>query len=480
MTITYGVSTPTLIDKVTLADGRFVQYGYTSGRLTSVLDARGKTWTLTYNGSGYLTSIQDPVGHYLLQNVTYDGSGRVTAEDDGAGQTTTYAYSTVSPYDVTTVTPPGRGSWTYRHRGNMLFSVTDPQSRTTTYTYDSMGRTATVTDGRNNTITYTSDAHGNLTKTVGPAPSSVTTSATYNATNDVLSETDGRTNATTLTYATGSDPAADYQVGQLKSVTDRESGVTTFKYWTTTSSPTPPSTNVGLQKSVANQRSKTTVFDYDSSGNLTKVTTPRGYKTTFTYDSSGRTLSVRDARGNVPVTPTGYLTQYTYDENDHPLTVTDARGHVATATYYDNGLLHTAVRVDTGSVNRTITYDYDSANRLWKTTMPAGGVTERLYTSDGHLLSVDSATHAKESYGYDNAGQLTTRVEPNGNAAGATASDFTWTYTYDNSGNQITAAHPDGGTSSVAYDELNRPTTWTDPLTHAHSVPGLRYPVPVQ
>ena len=167
VTITYSVGTPTLIDRVTLADGRYVQYGYTTGRLTSVQDARGKTWTLAYNGSGYLVSILDPTGNYELQNVTYDGSGRVTAEDDGDSQTTTYAYSTVSPYEVTTVTPPGRGGWVYRHRGNMLFSVTDPQSRTTKYTYDAMGRTATMTDGRGKTTRYTSDAHGNLIKTVG-------------------------------------------------------------------------------------------------------------------------------------------------------------------------------------------------------------------------------------------------------------------------------------------------------------------------
>ena len=200
------------------------------------------------------------------------------------------------------------------------------------------------------------------------------------------------------------------------------------------------------------------------------MTSPLGFKTTFTYDSSGRMLSVRDARGNVPVTPTGYLTQFTYDNTDHQLTLNDGRGNVTTSTYYDNGLLHTTVRTDVGAVTRTTTFDYDSANRLWKTTMPAGGVTERLYDTDGLLASVESATGDLESYGYDNAGQLTTRVEPNGNVGGGTPSDYTWTYTYDGSGNQITAAHPDGGTSQVDYDELNRPDLWTDPLTHTKSV----------
>jgi YD repeat-containing protein len=68
----------TLIDKVTLPDGRYVQYGYTSGRLTTVRDPRGKSWSIGYDGNGRLTSIQDPAGHYQLQNVQYDGQGRVT------------------------------------------------------------------------------------------------------------------------------------------------------------------------------------------------------------------------------------------------------------------------------------------------------------------------------------------------------------------------------------------------------------------
>lgn len=43
-------------------------------------------------------------------------------------------------------------------------------------------------------------------------------------------------------------------------------------------------------------------------------------------------------------------------------------------------------------------------------------------------------------------------VEPNGNATGATASDWNWTYGYDNAGNRTSEAHPDAGTSTTAYD----------------------------
>lgn len=465
--ITYTVADPTLIDKVTLPDGRYVQYGYTSGRLTSVRDPRGKTWTLAYDSNGRLKSVQDPVGHYELQNVLYDSSGRVTSEQNGTGDQISYAYTTASSYDVTTMTVPGRGDWVYKHAGNLLFQVTNPLGKTTYFTYDGGARKATVKDARGYLRRFRYDRYGNPLKVIAPQ-SLGTVVRTFNSTNDPLTVKDGRLNTTTYIYATASAAAADYQVGQLKTITDRENGTTTFKYWTTTSTPTPPATNVGLLKSVTNQRSKTTSYDYDSAGNLTKVTSPLGLKTTMTYDSSGRLLTSRDPRGNVPVPPAGYLTQFAYDDADHVTTLTDARTNATTFDYYDNELLWKTT-VNDGTA-RVTTYEYDNANRLWKTTDPRNGVETRLYWADDKLKSVQSPEGRKTTYDYDTAGQLTTLVEPNGNATGGTPSDWTWTYGYDNAGNRTSEAHPDGGTRQIAYDALNRPDQWTDALNHVTSV----------
>lgn len=468
--ITYSGSDPTLIEKVTLPDGRYVQYGYTNGRLTSVRDTRAKTSTLSYDGNGRLSSIQDPLGHYELQNIQYDGQGRVTSEQNGTGDTTSYAYTTSSGFDLTTVTIPGRGDWVYKHRNFMLMSVTDPLGRITSYTYDAMGRRATVTDGRGNTSRYEYDTVGNIVKEVAPQPLGYVVTRTFNATNDLLTEKDGRDNTTTYAYATSSDTGVDYQVGQLKTVTDREAGLTTLKYWTTTSSPAPPSTVVGLLKSTTNQRSKTTTFDYDSSGNQTQITSPLGFKTTMGYDSSSRRTSRRDPRGNVPVPPAGYLTQWTYDDADHVSTLTDARGNVTTYDYTDNELPWKVTRTENDATSRTTILDYDNANRLWKTTDPRGGVEIRLYWPDGQLKSRQSPEGRTTTYNYDTAGQLATLIEPNGNATGGTPSDFTWTYAYDNAGNRTSEAHPDGGTRQIGFDALNRPNQWTDPLNHVTSI----------
>jgi RHS repeat-associated protein len=393
----------------------------------------------------------------------------VTSEQNGAGDAIGYAYTTTSPYDVTTVTIPGRGDWVYKHIGYLLISVTNPLGKTTSYSYDSMARKASVTDPRGYRRRFEYDAYGNPVKEV--APSSLgTVTRTFNGTNDLLTEKDGRGNTTSYAYATGSDPAADYQVGQLKTITDRENGSSTFKYWTSTSSPTPPATNVGLPKSLSNQLQKTTSYDYDSSGNLSKLTSPLGLKTTMGYDGSGRLTSRRDPRGNVPVPPAGYLTQWGYDNVDHVSSLTDARGNVTSFDFYDNELPWKISRYETGGTARVTSFEYDNANRLWKTTSPRGGVETRLYWPDGQLQSLDSPEHRKSSYDYDAAGQLHTLVEPNGNATGATPSDWTWTYGYDDAGNRSSAAHPDGGTSSIHYDPLNRPDQWTDPLTHLTSV----------
>jgi len=464
ITITYSASNPALIERVTLPDGRYVQYGYTGTSMTSVRDPRGKTWNLSHDGNGRLTSIQDPLGHYELQNVQYDGQGRVTSEQNGTGDTVGYGYSTSSPYDVTTVSVPGRGDWVYRHVGYMLIDVTDPLGRKTSYSYDGQARTATIKDGHGNTRRFDYDAYGNVAKETAPAPLGFSVERTFNSTNDLLTEKDGRGNTTAYAYATTSD--ANYQPGQLKTVTDREGGVTTLKYWTTTSSPTPPAPKVGLLKSLTNQRGKTTVYGYGSLGNLTRITSPLGLETTFTYDGSARLNSMRDPRGNVPTPPAGYLSQWTYDAADNVRTATDARGNVTTFDYYNNELLWKTTRTEDDGTPRVTALEYDGANRPWKATDPRSGVETRLYWPDGQLKSVQSPQARTTSYGYDTAGQLTSVVEPNGNVSGATPSDWTWTYGYDDAGNRRTESHPDAGTREIEYDALDRPLRWIDALNH--------------
>jgi RHS repeat-associated protein len=438
-----------LLSKVLLADGRHVDYGYTSGKLTSVTDLRGNAWTLAYDTNGYLASIQDPLGHFPLR-VTYDSLGRVLTSKDGEGNITTYAYGTDSDgLATTTVTPPGRGSWIYRSLQNVPLSVTDPLGRVTTTSYDANLRPIAVTDGRGNTTTTTYDSRGNVLSVTAPAPlSGIVQQWTYNSTNDVLTSTDGRGNATTYTYATSSDPATDYQVGQLKTITTPEGATTTYKYFTS-------GVKLGLVKSITKSlthspaRLVTTTFDYDSSGNLSSITSPMGKKTAMGYDASGRRTSLVDPRG-VP-TPAPYTTAWTYDNADNILTVTAPTGSVTSYHYDLAGRLDKMTTPDGDT-----SYSYYDNNLLHVTTDPLTFTETRTYDPDGSLASTTTPTGDKTTLFYDAAAQLTSVVEPRGNAAGANPSDFTWTYTYDDSGNRISKTHSDAGTTTYVYDVLDR------------------------
>jgi len=439
----------TLITRVTLPDARYVDYSYTGNLLTGVRDLRGESWILGYNAANLLESIEDPEGRFTVQNITYDASARVLSEEDGVGETIGYAYSTDGEYALTTVTQPGRGDWLYRAIDNVLISVTDPEGNVTGYRYDTRGRTNQVIDARGLVTKSTYDTAGNLRTETSPAPLSYVVSRTYNAANDLLTETDGRGHTTTYSYAT-STISGDILAGQLSQVTDRAGGVEKYKYNTTT----------GQLREIEDARGKKTAYAYDAAGNLASVTTPLGNVTTMTYDTAGRLLTRRDPRGNAVIPPAGYRTEFAYDDGDAVTLVRDALGNETTSTYEDNGLLSTVTRME-GVTARTTTYEYDPANRLWKTTDPRGLVEERLYDPDSSLASIETPD-GTTTYNYDTAGRLVEIVEPNGNALGATPSDYTTTYTLDENGNRLTETHPDAGTVTTTYDEVNRPVAWQD------------------
>ena len=110
--------------------------------------------------------------------------------------------------------------------------------------------------------------------------------------------------------------------------------------------------------------------------------------------------------------PNDFKTTWAYDDGDNLLSVTNARGNDISYTYDDAGRRQTMVTPD-----GTTDYDYDNADRLTLTADPRSGEEARTYEAGGELASLETPTGATTTYAYDNAGQLTTLVEPNGNGA---------------------------------------------------------------
>jgi len=227
---------------VTDSEGRTINFDYGSNGLVSEVVAPAGDTYYGYNLTDDLTSVTDPLGrvtsfgpdaNHLMLTMTrpnaqaggpdagdnlvnvYDSFGRVVSQTDPAGLETTYSYSGdnfSSAGGTTTITDPhgnvevqdytsgelmsltkGYGTsaaatWTYAYDPTSLgtTSVTDPNDRTTTSTYDTNGNLLTSSDALGNTTTYTYNTFNEpLTVT---DPMGITTTHTYDANGNQLTK----------------------------------------------------------------------------------------------------------------------------------------------------------------------------------------------------------------------------------------------------------------------------------------------------
>lgn len=159
----------------------------------------------------------------------------------------------------------------------------------------------------------------------------------------------------------------------------------------------------------------------------------------------------------------------------------DSEGNKLTEQIKDSG----------GSLQKTLSYQYDALNRLSKVVNPDSSYTQYSYDSRGNksasrnpnsaitsyqydalsrLTSVLSAGTYTTSYGYNSNSNLTTVTDANGNSTiykyddkgrvyqAISPDTGTTTYSYDPAGNMISKTDAKGVTISYVYDALNRLT----------------------
>jgi len=112
--------------------------------------------------SGALTSITDRNGN--TTTLTYDGVNRLATVTDPASRTLTFTYQSPSSHLVTGVSSSVGISLTYAYDGqNRLSQVTNPDLTTLTFWYDSQSRITSVTDSNGKVLeshTYDSSSRG--------------------------------------------------------------------------------------------------------------------------------------------------------------------------------------------------------------------------------------------------------------------------------------------------------------------------------
>lgn len=446
---------------------------------TDTIDPAGNDTHSTYDSAGNVLTQTDPSG--VTVTYTYDSMGHRTSQTWPSGIATLWSYQvggvvtnnlqTVTTMNGTTVT--GVTTYTYgdpAHPSDAT-TITDPDGRAVTLTYDADGNVATrsVTDVHSVTSTGQSmhDADGQLVcsvspvqyaagvrcPTTGPAPAGAAT-ITYDGSGRVTATTDALGQTTTRAYSGHTTTTTDASGHVTVAVTDADlrvvsattgSGTSTAATTTTGydlapgTSPCPATTGVLWCDTSTDPTGKTSVTEYDSAGRViasiqpggattttaydtagraSTVTAPDGSSTTMTYDPAGRILT-RTASTGSPATVT-----YTYNGDGQRATMTQATSPTSTTTYTYGPLgLLASVDQTQGSTTSTISYGRDQAGHITSITYPDGRVVQQNIDTAGlvnQLTDTLSGTTRTFTFGYDQDGNLTSTTLP-GSAATLTS-----------------------------------------------------------
>ena len=456
---------------------RFATYSYdTLGRATSSQHAGGAELTTVAYNTDSTATVTDALGNQHGYNFTtqfdvvkptsvtgtaskglgakaftYDANGFVASQTDFNGTVTTFV----------------------RDAGGLETSRTEAfgtaLARTITTAWHSRFRLPIKITAPNRIITLTYDNSGNLTKqTVTAGADSRTSTFSYNSVGQVLTVDGARTDVNDV-----SQYAYDKQ-GNLITVTDALGHVTQVTAYNANGQPVSIKDANGLVKTLAYDArgrvtstqigTEVTAYAYDAVGQITKTTAANGSTITLNYDDAHRLVKVTDQLGNhlnysldamdnrikeevydpksnlthsltsqfdslnrlaAKIGAEGQTSSYRYDDNDNPVSLTDP-------------------------LNNKTALSYDALNRLVSSVDPLGKVTKSTYDSNDNLLSVtDPLTH-KTGYGYDGLGNALTINSPD---TGVT------TRSVDDAGNKIETVDARGEKTSYKYDALNRIST---------------------
>lgn len=427
--------------------GRRYQYAEngSGSDLTDYIDPAGQHTQYGYDASNNLVQITDPTGR--VTTLGYDAGQRLTSLTLGAGSAVsgTYQFS----YDtsggpsvtVTTVTDPNghRTAYTTDIRGR-LTKVTDALGNTSQQTWTGDNHLQTSTDALGHVTTYGYDANNNLTSVQLPPTPPLTAGpvarAVYGTVANIpyffvpTSATDAQGHTTTY----GHDGNGNVTTTSMPAMVNSQNQVSAI------SASAIYNAN-GTVASATDFNGNTTTYQYDSTGNLTKIIPP-------TY-SGGTQL------GPTNIAPDGL---------SRPQTVTDGNGHTTTSTYdpldrvtneqFQDGSVGYGYDADGNQTSMTdssgtTSYQYDARNRQTQKTLPAGlggGTFAFGYDPGSNLTSYQDAG-GTVGYGYNAADELTTLTEPGGAQTG---------FGYDQDRRRTTTTYPDGVTMTTGYDPSGR------------------------
>lgn len=430
----------------------------TSYRITSVVDAMGRSTTFTYGLTAYpllITAITDPFGRSAT--FTYDTSARLSTITDPLGITSTFTYDTSEPTFVKQLDTP-YGTSTFNDTPNpndpsanntRSLTLTDPLGNTDFY-YFYQDSTTPSTDasalipvgmlGTDNTyLNWRNTYHWNPHEWAVCATDPTTP---CQITSGVPQQEDFDYAALTHWLHVPGTGLADRGIGSVKQPLENRvffnyPGQTgTTNHWYNNGTLDLPSyTGRVLDAPSGTGATQLSTATYNTLGNITSRTDPKGRTTQYNYDTNNiDLLTVQQLTA-----PSTYTTIATYGSYNTPPTQPQ---HVP-YTY-------------TGPDGQTWNYTYTTAGQLKTVTDPNSNVTTYNYDTSGRLSTiVDANSTTILTLTYDSADRVQTRTDSEG---------YTLTYDYDDIDRITQITYPDGTTDQYDYDFQSGPYSGTPSL----------------
>jgi RHS repeat-associated protein len=414
------------------------------GNISRISDNRGGSFEWRYDPRGFVASLKDATG--ATYGYEYDPVGNLTEKTDPLGHTQSMSYNSAG--ELVGVTEPSEEKYEYSYdEAGRLESIVFPDGSACVYTYDPLGSIASYTDRSERKTIHAYDVAGNLIRKTLPDGEII--SFEY----DDLGRMSKKTYSSGKTETFVHDPAgrlvdADngefriqlkYNVngklarveyptiqkslkyeyntaGQLTRLSANEDNWTEYGY-----------DQFGRMNRIKFSEEDVIELGYDSAGRTTEITYPNGVIGRWEYTFTGRVASIsyENEKGE---TIAGW--RYSYDSTGNPVEVVDFEGNATTYGYDEAGrlteesgpygmrqygyfeggdrglLIEGAESRDTEQEVQVTQYEYDDAGQLRK-----AGEDAVEFDQDGNLI-LRRGPEEETRYKYDAANQLTEAVLP--------------------------------------------------------------------
>lgn len=312
--------------------------------------------------------------------------------------------------------------------------ITDPLGAKQLVSFDEAGNQVSRTDARGKVWTQTFDPLGRMVHSANPLGEVTTFGFNDAGEQHSVSNHLGETTTSTMDNA-----------GRVVSMTDPLGLATTLAY-----------DIEGNQISVTDPNNLTTISEFDFRNRLTKVTDPVDDAIQKGYNRASELIVETDAKGNDTV--------HTYDALGYRVSTTDRLGNVTSFEFTPLGQQASI----TDAESQTTTYNYNAFAQLAETIWPDHvvgsapgsidyGITKVEYDSLNRVLRTTDQLGDTITYNYDAAGRLVQKDyrafadSPSGTIAD---SDI---FTYDAAGNMLSAEKGRySNTVGLSYDDAGR------------------------